>query len=69
MKRRFSYLMVTTILIAGSFISCNVFNDLLDINFETDYVDIAFTVNSFDSGEYTFVENVIQSDLEQQSRD
>jgi len=50
----------------GTMHSCEWFDGLVNITFETDYVDIDFTVNPNTAGEHELAEKVLQSDIEQQ---
>jgi len=43
-----------------------MFGDLLQISFSTDYQEVSFTVNPSEAGEYTLVEKVIQSDINEE---
>jgi hypothetical protein len=69
MKRSLLSLSFMIALILGIAVSCDLFDNVLDINFDTDYVDVTFTVNPSEAGPYTFTQEVIQSDLQQQIED
>ena len=60
---------VTVLLLLGITYSCEWFDDAIDITFQTDWVDVDFTVDPHDAGQYTLVEKVLQSDIEQEIKD
>ena len=62
MKKSTIYLTTLVLMIAFVLSSCDLVKDLLDINFDTSYKDIPFTVNPKNSGIYMFHKTYIQSD-------
>lgn len=64
MKRTHKHLLFSLTLIIIIMVSCDLFNDLIDFSFVSDEVEIGFTVNPSEAGEYTFVEKIMQSDIE-----
>jgi hypothetical protein len=56
-------LFVTVILL---FSGCKKITDKLDITITTDETEITFTVNPSPAGDYTFIQDSLQSDLDQQ---
>jgi hypothetical protein len=59
-------LAIPAILFAGVVASCEMFGDILDITFETNEYTIDFTVNPATAGDYTFAEEILQSDIQEQ---
>jgi len=64
MKRKLIYPLIVFAALVVSIASCELFDNLLDFSFTTGYEEIPFTVNPSDAGEYTFVEKLLQSDIE-----
>jgi hypothetical protein len=69
MKKSTIYLTTLVLMIAFVLSSCDLVKDLLDINFDTSYKDIPFTVNPKNSGIYMFHKTYIQSDLKKDIED
>jgi hypothetical protein len=69
MKRSLLSLSFMIALLLGITVSCDLFDNVLDINFDTDYVEVTFTVNPSEAGPYTFTQEILQSDLQQQIED
>lgn len=63
MKKSTYYLSALVLIIAVILSACDLVDDLLDINFETGWKFISFTVNPEEAGEITYHETYIQSDL------
>jgi hypothetical protein len=69
MKRSLLFPFISFAFLAVSMTACEWFNSLLDFSFTTGYEEIPFTVDPSAAGEYTFVEKVMQSDLEAEIQD
>jgi len=61
--------LIMAAMLAGTMVSCEQVEDLIDISFTTGYDEVSFTVNPTNAGEYLFTEEYIQSDLEQEIED
>ncbi len=64
MKRNLFYPLISITLTVIILASCGLFDDLIDFSFTTGYEEIPFSVNPSAAGQYTFVEKIIQSDIE-----
>lgn len=69
MKKTIIYVAMLALLIAIGLSSCDLVKDLLDINFETGWKAIPFTVNPKAAGVHTFHKTYNQSDLTQDIED
>jgi hypothetical protein len=69
MKKSIFYLTTVVLMIVIGLSSCDLVKDLLDINFETGWKHIPFTVNPEKAGEITFHKTYIQSDLVEEIED
>lgn len=69
MKKSTIYLTLFVLMVTILVSSCDLVKDLLDINFETGWKHIPFTVNPEKAGEFTFHETYIQSDLVEEIED
>lgn len=68
MRKRLYYLMASVLLL-GALSSCEMFDDLINISFDTEYVDIDFTVQPNEAGVHTVTEKVLQSDIKAEIED
>lgn len=66
MKKTMYQLIALSLVIVLGLSSCELLEDLLDINFKTGYKDVPFTVDPELAGLYNFVEKYIQSDLKKE---
>ena len=64
MKRQFLTSLSVFALLMISMGSCEVLNDLVDLTFTTHEKTIDFTVNPTEAGPHTFVERILQSDIQ-----
>ena len=64
MKRTFIFSLCVSAILAISMTSCEWFESMFDFSFTTGYEEIPFTVDPSNAGEYTFVEELMQSELE-----
>ena len=64
MKRQFLTPMAVFTLLMISMSSCDILNDLVDLTFTTHEKTIDFTVNPTEAGPHTFVERILQSDIQ-----
>jgi len=64
MKRNLLYPLVSFALTVVILASCELFGDLIDFSFTTGNEEIPFSVNPSSPGQYTFIEKIIQSDIE-----
>lgn len=64
MKRQLLLPLAGFVLFMISMVSCDILNDLVDLTFTTHEKTIEFTVNPLEAGLYTFVEKILQSDIQ-----
>jgi hypothetical protein len=69
MKKSIFYLTTLVLMAAAVLSSCDLVEDLLDINFETGWKHIPFTVDPENAGEITYHKTYIQSDLVEEIED
>ena len=63
MKKSIYYLITVTILVIVVFSSCELIDDILEIDFNPDFKEIPVNIEPSDAGLYTFVDKEIMSDL------
>ncbi len=66
MKKPIIFLSSIALIIVFGVSSCDLIDDLLNIEFTTGWKHVPFTVNARDAGDYTLDEERIKSDLEEE---
>lgn len=69
MKKSIYYLISVAIFAVVAISSCDLIDELLEIDFNTDFKEIHFTIEPSDADVYTFFESNIMSDLAEEISD